>query len=76
MNSLWKIALLRENSKLYSNAYTWCADSTKQEAETAWTSGIGSVVKENGGFLSGDSILNRFKDVIHKQLSRTENMDL
>lgn len=49
-------------------------DSTKQEAETAWTSGIGAVVKKTGGYLTGDSILYRFKDVLHKQLAKTENM--
>lgn len=41
---------------------------------TAWTSGIGAVVKKTGGYLTGDSILYRFKDVLHKQLVKTENM--
>lgn len=50
-------------------------DSTRQEAEAAWISGIASVVKETGGFLQEGSILYQFKDVLHKQLSKTETMD-
>jgi hypothetical protein len=50
-------------------------DSTRQEAETAWISGIASVVKETGGFLQEGSILYQFRDVLHKQLSKTETID-
>ncbi|XP_056016029.1 E3 ubiquitin-protein ligase listerin-like isoform X2 [Ostrea edulis] len=74
--------MLQAGEKLLLSLFSICADqslqlldSTRQEAETAWISGIASVVKETGGFLQEGSILYQFKDVLHKQLSKTETMD-
>lgn len=74
-------SMLHAGEELLLSLFTICTDpsfqildSTKKEAETAWTSGIGAVVKKTGGYLTGDSILYRFKDVLHKQLAKTENM--
>ncbi|XP_062615887.1 E3 ubiquitin-protein ligase listerin-like [Saccostrea cucullata] len=74
--------MLHAGEDLLVSLFSICADhsfqlqdSTRQEAEIAWTSGISSVVKETGGFLQEGSVLYRFKDVIQKQLLRTETMD-